>query len=104
MSSVWSEMPVSLPPASRSDRAGRSRSGLGAGRCDLDPAVAVAERYVDALLGAQCLGVELERTILAATGTMTLASLLTRGVMALLPDRVDIAHDRRCRRNSSVGD
>jgi hypothetical protein len=65
MSSVSSEMPVSLPARgqARTGRADRDRR-VGAGRRHLDPAVAVAERLVGALLQAQRLGVELELEIL----------------------------------------
>jgi hypothetical protein len=65
MSSIWSEMPGVLAARGhvRTGRADRDRR-VDAGRRDLDPAVAVAERHVDAPLEAQRLGVELERAIL----------------------------------------
>jgi hypothetical protein len=54
-------MPVCTLPVGRRDDGDR---GLGAGRGDLDPAVAVAERDVGALLEAERLDVELDGALL----------------------------------------
>ena len=50
-------------------------AGLAAGQPDLDPALAVAERDVDAQLEAECLGVEGQRLVLVGDGNEDPAEL-----------------------------